>query len=770
MYSVYDIQTLTNLPTGLYSDHFMIVFYTSTLLQNENKDPKLIYNYAAADWDGMNIYFTNYNFYSCFQSQDVEFIWDFIKTAIYDASNLYIPKLHSKVSRQPVWFNSSVRHQLHCTHTLRRKHTKKPTAFSKSKLNAAEHELQQLMIQAKANYEYKLIATHSYSNNNKVFQYISNLKGYSNLPEEMCYGELKAANDIDKANLFNKYFYSVFLQEQGNDYSCPSHCDHSLRNIEISTTEVYDILSTLDVTKAAGIDGINPRILRYCASSLLIPICHLFTSSIITGYIPSQWCIHCIIPIYKSGDKSSVKNYRPISLLCILSKVLERIIYNRMMSFLSNHFTIHQFGFLPGRSALQQLILFTEKLFNGKCNNTAVDVIYMDFKKAFDSVSHNALLCKLQSLGITGALHNWLTTYLTTRTQCVRIGSKCSNYCSVLSGVPQGSILGPLLFGIFINDLPLSVAHSIPFIYADDTKCLKDIHSSIDIDNLQSDLSNVSSWSSNWKLFFNEAKFIHVRFFAPNLDTPPIYTINNKTIEHKTQHKDLGVLYCNDLSWTEHYNCIISKAYKTLGLLRRTFKSNNIQTKKLLYISLVRSQLVYCSQIWRPHLIRDILLLERVQRRATKYILNDYNLSYESHLKQLHLLPLMYTYELNDLLFFIKSLKFPTSYFDISKYIRFSNYSTRATSAHKLNYSISPTSSTNPYSFFNRIIRLWNTAPVINLSLSIDTIKRHLTNFFWAKFTVNFKSDSPCTFHLVCPCYRCSKIPVDMCYRHLLNF
>ena len=110
-----------------------------------------------------HIYFLNYNFYSCFQSQDVEFIWDSIKTAIYDASNLYIPKFHSKVSRQPVWFNSSVRHQLHCTHTLRWKHTKKPTAFSKSKLNAAEHELQQLMIQAKANYEYKLIATHSYS-------------------------------------------------------------------------------------------------------------------------------------------------------------------------------------------------------------------------------------------------------------------------------------------------------------------------------------------------------------------------------------------------------------------------------------------------------------------------------------------------------------------------------------------------------------------------------------------------------------------------------
>ena len=411
------------------------------------------------------------------------------------------------------------------------------------------------------------------------------------------------------------------------------------------------------------------------------------------------------------------------------------------MSFLGNHFTIYQFGFLPGRSALQQLILFTEKLFNGKCNNTAVDVTYMDFKKAFDSVSHNALLCKFWSLGITGALHIWLTTYLKTRTQCVRIGSKCSNYCIVLSGVPQGSILGPLLFGIFINDLPLSVAHSIPFIYADDTKYLRNIHSSIDIDNLQSDLFSVTSWSS----IFNEAKFIHVCFFAPNLDTPPIYTINNKTIEHKTQYKDLGLLYCNDLSWTEHYNYIISKAYKTLGLLCRTFKSNNVQTKKLLYSYILGALTasIHCI-VLRYGDLRDISLLECMQRRATKYILNNYNLSYESRLKELHLLPLMYTYELNDLLFFIKSLKFPTSYFHIRKYIRFSNYSSRATSTHKISNSL--TSSTHPYSFFNRIIRLWNTAPVIDLSLSIDTIKRHLINFFWVKFTINFKSDRPCMF------------------------
>ena len=196
----------------------------------------------------------------------------------------------------------------------------------------------------------------------------------------------------------------------------------------------------------------------------------------------------------------------------------------------------------------------------------------MDFKKAFDSVSHNALLSKLQALGIAGNLYNWLNTYLKIRIQCVYIGDTYSNYCAVLSGVPQGSILGPLLFGIFINDLPLSTVHSTPFLYADDTKCLNMINSLNNIDNLQTDLLNVSSW---WKLFFNETKFTCVRFCAANSDTTPTYIINGKVIDHKTHHKDLVILFSSGLSWTEHYNHITPKAYKTLGLLRRTFKSNN---------------------------------------------------------------------------------------------------------------------------------------------------------------------------------------------------
>ena len=339
-------------------------------------------------------------------------------------------------------------------------------------------------------------------------------------------------------------------------------------------------LPYVDITKAPGIDGISTEMLQHCASSLLMPICHLFKSSISTGRIPSQWRTHCIIPIHKCGDKILVTNYHPISLVCTLSKVLERIIYNHIMTFVMSSFTSYQFGFLPKRSALQQLILFTEKLLDDK---NEVDVIYMDFKKAFDSVSHNALLSKLHTWGIYGKLWTWLETYLKTQVQCVRIRDKHSDLCRVLSGVSQGSILDLLLFGIFIKDLPLSVVYSIPYLYADDTKCQNTVRSLTDTYNLQHDLDSVSLWSIRWKLFFNENKFVHIRFHSLNPNSSITYKINDRVIDCKSHHKELGIFFKNNLTWIDHYDHIIMKAYSTSGLLHRTFKTNNVQVKKQLY-------------------------------------------------------------------------------------------------------------------------------------------------------------------------------------------
>ena len=276
------------------------------------------------------------------------------------------------------------------------------------------------------------------------------------------------------------------------------------------------------------------------------------------------------------------------------SKILERIIYNKIINFITNSVSNHQFGFLKHRSSIQQLLLLLNTIYNSALTHSPTDVIYLDFKKAFDTVSHPKLLFKLWSAGITGDLWMWFRAYLLDRQQCVTINGQQSSILPVLSGIPQGSILGPLLFIIYINDLPLTINFSHLFLFADDTKCLSPIHSPTESLNLQRDLQAIGTWNDQWCLAFNESKCAHVRFF-PNLNsihTP--YFINNLSIPFSNFHKDL-VIMSSDLTWNDYFCFITAKAYKFLGIIRRTFTTNSISTKRQLYISLVRSQLTYCS-------------------------------------------------------------------------------------------------------------------------------------------------------------------------------
>jgi len=215
----------------------------------------------------------------------------------------------------------------------------------------------------------------------------------------------------------------------------------------------------------------------------------------------------------------------------------------------------------------------------------------MDFRKAFDSVSHDRLLQKLWTAGITGTVWKWFQAYLRQCYQCVKVGDSFSNLCNVLSGVPHGSVLGPLLFVIFINDLPEHIQFAIPFIFADDTKHLSEIKSDSDTEKLQIDSKNAFNWRITSELF----QLLQIRFWAKDTADHPLYNVNGHPIQHLLQHKDLGVIFASDFNWTAHYTSISAKAYKTLGIIRRTFKTNCTEAKKNLYISLVRSQLIYCS-------------------------------------------------------------------------------------------------------------------------------------------------------------------------------
>ena len=336
----------------------------------------------------------------------------------------------------------------------------------------------------------------------------------------------------------------------------------------------------------------------------------------------------------------------------------------------------------------------------------------------------------------------------------------------LLSGYPllqaflKAAFWGPLLFIIFMNDLPSVISSAVPYLFADDTKCCKTILSPSDSSLLQHDLDTLSRWCRDNHLSFNVSKCCVLNFTnRTGSPTPVDYCLDGVQLHTTTVCKDLGVLFSSNLSWCNHYCSIQAKAYQTLGLIRRTFSSLiPVKVKKRLYLALVRSRLTYCSPIWRPHLLKDIASLERVQRRASKFILSGFSSDYKTRLISLNLLPLMYTYELTDILFLVKQLQSPDPSFPILKHISFVTSSTRSSSSSKLKW-LSPQSNLTHHSYFCRIVRLWNILPTIDLSSSFQSIKLFLRKVFWSHFLTHFDPSVPCSFHILCPCSKCRLAP-----------
>ena len=398
---------------------------------------------------------------------------------------------------------------------------------------------------ARSQYEADLVNGCAFGDSRRIFQYINHTLKQHSLPDTMTLDSSSESSDFGKATLFNHSFHSVFSSPgPPPDPSSlpPPAC--LLDELEITVHDVFVSLSHLGSKKSMGIDHIPSIVLKSCATVLCEPVHHLFTLCLSQSYIPPEWKIHCVTPIFKSGDKVSVKNYRPISLLCIISKVFERIVFDKIYDHIASFIICsEQYGFMRKRSTIQQLLIHLHSLIDSVSSGHQSDVVYLDIKKAFDSVSHSILLTKLWSAGLCGATWRFFVAYLSGRRQCVRVGSCVSDLLPVTSGVPQGSILGPLLFILYINDLPAVPIHSSLLLFADDSKCRRKIQSIEDSQLLQSDLCRLCEWSHSSGLIFNSSKSCVLSYHSPRSD--PItfdYSIDDQVIDHQSVCKDLGVL------------------------------------------------------------------------------------------------------------------------------------------------------------------------------------------------------------------------------------
>ncbi|KAK3894888.1 hypothetical protein Pcinc_001384 [Petrolisthes cinctipes] len=356
-----------------------------------------------------------------------------------------------------------------------------------------------------------------------------------------------------------------------------------------------------------------------CAFEVSLPLLTSYGESLALGAVPRLLRSERITPIYKGGSRGEAKNYRPIALTSNFIKTLEKIIVSKITTFLesSNQLNKGQHSIRWGRSCLSQLLAHHERIVSALETNTMLDVIYLDFAKAFDKVDHGVLLHKLRYLGISGRLGFWTSEFLTNRTQFVAVGGACSDVSSVVSGIPQGSVLGPLLFLIHIHDIDHDITHSTITSFADDTRISRTINNQDDAVLLQKHFDTI------YNMAFKNNKFEHLTYNTNSSAQPTTsYTApDGSPINNPSKVQDLGVCFSSDATFSAHIATTAKKAHSQLGWILRTFHTRDPYPMLTLYKSLVVRLLEHCCQLWSPWIPGNIRALEAVQRSFTSRII-----------------------------------------------------------------------------------------------------------------------------------------------------
>ena len=414
-----------------------------------------------------------------------------------------------------------------------------------------------------------------------------------------------------------------------------------LTDVEFTPCAVYTKLINLDPSKASGPEGWPILSLKECAQQLSIPLSILFSKSFNSSSLPTTWKEAFVTPIYKKGDRTLVSNYRPISLTSPIVKIMESIIRDRIQEHMITNdlFTPYQHGFTVGKSCVTQLLTAVDFWTKSLEDSCAVDVIYFDLAKAFDSVPHTRLFTKLEAYGLTEKLLGWLRSYLVGRRQKVVINGHSSTWCEVSSGVPQGSVLGPLLFNIYVNDIASQVNSTI-LQFADDLKMFRVIHDVTDFNQLQEDIDSLVTWANKWQLRFNVSK-CHLLHLG-KLHYYGTYNIQGNLIPPSESVKDLGVIIDDKLKFHDHVASVTAKANRTLAVIHKSFHFTSCNMYINLYKSLVRPIIEYGNTIWGPHYILDQHSIEQIQRRATRILTGLYDTPYSDRLNILKLPTLQY--------------------------------------------------------------------------------------------------------------------------------
>ncbi|GBL97014.1 putative RNA-directed DNA polymerase from transposon BS [Araneus ventricosus] len=418
------------------------------------------------------------------------------------------------------------------------------------------------------------------------------------------------------ANAYADYFCSVFKPEYDSNDAVEFNSFGDFFGIDTVTyDDVVMAVKELKSTSTIGIDNIPPLIIKGCAEFLVYPLLALFSLSLRTNTFPHDWKLTKIVPVLKKGNAEECKNYRPIAILSPLSKSFEIIIHRKLNTQVKYVISSAQHGFMTKRSTSTNLLCLTDKVISAFEDNCQLDVIYTDFSKAFDLIDFGILMKKLRTIGFHVNLAQCLFSYLSNRTLYVYFNNVVSDSFSNTSVVPQGSILGPLVFILFINDLCGELCFSGCLLFADDLKFFRQKRFNADAALLQNNLDNLYQWCIVNKLLLNVEKCRILSFTRNSQLIFYSYQINGILLCRSRSVTDLGVTFDTRLDFTQYIDNIVSNAYTKLGFIKfNTSHFSGVLALKDLFFTIVRSGFEYCCLVWDPYNKIKIKIIEQVQK------------------------------------------------------------------------------------------------------------------------------------------------------------
>ena len=752
------------------SDHQILEFETSSMFQEKTLKPQIRFKYHQTDFDAFKNHM-NQDWDSIMMNKSAEECYNTFLDYYNEACRLFIPTeriFRNNRYNKPIWMKPST---LNLIKRKRRCHIKflnTRSPIDKLAYNTIRNEVTASTRRDRLAFERNI--SKEIKNNNKLFwRYVnSQRKSKANIPDLERPDGSMATSDEEKAEILNNQFASVFTQE--DLINIPDFDPHpfssTLSTVLIQPQTVKKKLSKLRTDKSCGLDGVHPLLLNKLSDIMSIPLAKIYNTSLTTGKVPQAWKEGVVTAIYKNkGRRSCAANYRAITLTSIVCKVLEKIIVELVEDHLkrNNLKTSKQHGFTPKKSTTTNLIealnIWSEALSHG----LPVDIIYLDYEKAFDKVPHHRLILQLSKFGITGNILSWIQDYLHNRTQKVRVNGSFSKTSSVKSGVPQGSVLGPALFLIFVADVADIIQNFIS-LYADDSKLFSYILDSHDNQHtqvsIQEDINTLCHWSDRMQMSFNVDKCHRLHMGNSNTQyqysLPKIsslkktnssisYTYTFHPLKKVTSEKDLGVTVDDRLDFKLHISQKIAKANSMIYLIKHYFKYLDADMLKLLYKSLIRPHLEYCSPVWSPITKTEIRRIEGVQRRATKLVPELTNLPYSDRLHILQLPTLEYRRTRQDLIFIFNYihqniLLDPHTYCKLCRNdINMLTPITSGTRGHPYRFAILRHPTKRNRFLTTRAIPLWN-------RLHPDTVTAPTLNAFKSKLKKDHSMPDPHTF------------------------